>query len=691
MSTNFGYLLLLATGAVHASTPAANEVDNQAPIETLTIEGRNTNLIGDAISSSDGLVGQQELQLRPILRTGEILESVPGMVVTQHSGTGKANQYFLRGFNLDHGTDFATYLDGMPVNMRTHGHGQGYTDLNFIIPEALSRLVYSKGSYNPEINDFNGAGSAQLHTANRFDRGLAELTLGQDNYLRAVLLNSVEVNSGELLFALERNSYDGPWQDIKEDLDKTNGLVKYSQDLTQGFYTITLMAYDNSWNSADQIPKRAVSQGIISELGSLDPTLGGQSSRYSINANWQYGQWQGNAYIIDYDLNLWSNFTYFADNNSQGDQFEQVDKRRIYGAQASYNSEHTWAGYLLEHEFGLDARYDDIDEVGLHLTKAKLRHGSVRTDKVSQYSIGAYWQNTWHWNDNWRSIVSVRFDHFDFEVTDLLGTNSNGVDLSQNSGSNSDSKVSLKSSLIYNLSENWEWYAAFGQGIHSNDARGTTIKVDPADGSAITPVDPIVRTLGYETGIKGFIADQLNTSLSLWSLELDSELLFVGDAGNTEATRPSSRQGLEVTAYYNLTPGWTVDFEYSYSDAEFDDYSADGNLIPGAIEHVLQAGLSVNLDNNVFGSLRARHFGDRPLIEDGSQYSGSSTVWNLRLGYRLDNWRLKADVLNLFDSDAHDIDYFYSSQLAGEASPVDDLHYHIIEPRTVRLSASYLF
>ena len=308
-------------GCIVCLSLVAQGVVAEETIETVVVEGRRINLLGEAISASEGVVGQKEIELRPLLRTGEVLELVPGMVVTQHSGTGKANQYFLRGFNLDHGTDFATTIDGMPVNMRTHGHGQGYTDLNFLIPETVSQLTYKKGAYYADIGDFSGAGSAQIATSNTLKHGVAEATVGEDNYYRLMLMNSTPMAGGETLFALEANRYDGPWSDIEEDLDKLNLLLKHTIPLNGGNLSLSLMAYDNSWNSADQIPGRAVEQGIIDELGSLDGTVGGESSRYSLSAYWQVGGWQGSAYAIDYDLNLWSNFTYFLDDENSGDQF----------------------------------------------------------------------------------------------------------------------------------------------------------------------------------------------------------------------------------------------------------------------------------------------------------------------------------------------------------------------------------
>jgi len=660
-------------------------------IERISIVGREVNLLGQAISASQGFIGQAEISIRPMLRTGEILELVPGMVVSQHSGTGKANQYFLRGFNLDHGSDFSTMVDGMPVNNRTHGHGQGYTDLNFIIPEAIAGVSYKKGAYYAQVGDFSGAGSAHMMTSNKVEHGLVSLSLGQDNYQRLVALDSMKTEDGELFLAFEGNKYDGPWSDINEDLDKTNIIVKYSQALGDGQLTLSLMGYDNSWNSADQIPLRAVKSGLIDELGSIDKTVGGESSRYSANVQWQNEVWTASAYAISYDMQLWSNFTYFLDDPINGDQFEQVDDRNIYGGQVSYQQ----FGELLEmpmtNLFGVQTRIDNIDEVGLYSSTARVRTGVVKSDDVSQSSIGVYWENQLAISDEVRTVFGVRYDYYDFDVRSLIDVNKHGVALGANSGSADDDKVSVKGSVIYTLNDEWETYVSMGQGFHSNDARGTTISIDPMSGEAAQAVDPLVASFGYEVGLRGFWSERFNTSIALWSLSLDDELLFVGDAGNTESSRESERYGAELTGYYRLNPQWTLDFEYAWTDSKFSDEAPEGNLIPGALKHVVQTGVSFDSESGWFGSMRVRHFGKRPLVEDGSVNSDSSTVTNFRVGYQNHDWTVKVDILNLFDSNAHDIDYLYESQLAGESSAQEDIHYHVIEPRTVRMSVSYNF
>ena len=688
------YLALLTSLSLQAPTfvLAADEQlasGNDSDIEHIEISGRDTSLLGRASTASEGIVGKEDIKLRPILRTGEILEFVPGMVVTQHSGTGEANQYFLRGFNLDHGTDFATFVDGMPVNMRTHGHGQGYTDLNFIIPEVVQSLSYQKGVSYADVGDFSGAGSASFHTLSNTDKGLVSTTLGENNYVRFMAMDSLALSDKDNLFvAAERNTYDGPWTDIEENLDKTNLLLSYSQPLAGGKWRLSLMGYDNSWNSADQIPERAVTSGQIDELGSIDDTVGGESSRYSINTEWSNGAWEASAYAIRYNMNLWSNFTYFLDDPVNGDQFEQVDHRNIYGGKLAYQWQDKLAGRTMVNRVGTEFRYDDINEVGLYQSQARERIGVVRSDEVGEFSTGVFAENTLYWNSRLRSVLGLRYDFYHFDVDNRTDINKNGVDLSANSGKASAGNTSLKASLIYQLSPEWETYIAAGQGFHSNDARGTTIEIDPADGSDATQVDPLVDSLGYEVGVRGFVNQRLNTSVSLWQLDLDSELLFVGDAGNTEASDASRRRGIELTAYYRITDVWNFDAEYAHTQAEFTD---SGDDIPGAIEDVLQTGVSADFGNGWSGAARVRHFGERPLIEDGSVKSDASTVVNLQAGYSQANWSVRGEVLNLLDSDDHDIDYLYESQLPGESEPVEDIHYHVLEPRTVRVSLAYHF
>ncbi len=682
--------VLMGIGVLVTTSVGANE--EQQKLETLIVTGKALNLIGESVSASEGVVGQQDIEIRPLLRTGEVLELVPGMVVTQHSGTGKANQYFLRGFNLDHGTDFSTSIDFMPLNMRTHGHGQGYTDMNPVIPELVERINYQKGAYYAHVGDFSGAGGAQISTFSRLPEGRVELTLGEDDFARLVALDSFSMGGGDLVAALELNGYDGPWSDINEDMRKYNLMLKHTRTFREGDLSINLMSYGNDWKSADQIPSRAVAQKLISALGSLDDSLGGDSSRTSISVSWRTDALQLASYAVRYDLSLWSNFTYFLDDPNMGDQFQQVDERWIYGAHGEFRDEFVVGGSTLPYRFGIDVRLDDIAEVALYRSRERVRHGAVRRDAAEELSVGVFADVDIPLSDSLTAVLGLRHDYFDFEVQPLTLLNVNGIDLSQNQGRASESIWSGKASLSYKVNDQSELYAAVGQGFHSNDARGVVSRVDPSDGENIQPVDPLVRSFGYEAGLRMSWQEKLNVSMAAWSLDLDSELLFVGDAGTTEESRKSNRYGVELTAYYRFNQAFTFDMEYAWTHARFADTNTDGRYIPGAVRDVLQAGVSFSSNAGWFGALRGRYFGGRPLIEDNSVRSDSSFLVNARLGREMGDWVVKADLLNLVDSSDHDITYLYSSRLEGEPlDGIEDTHFHVLEPRTLRLSISHSF
>ncbi|GAA0341040.1 TonB-dependent receptor [Bowmanella denitrificans] len=651
--------------------------------EHIAVHGHQTRLLGQALSASEGVIGQGEIAQRPLLRTGEVLELVPGMVVTQHSGSGKANQYFLRGFNLDHGTDFQTSLEGMPLNMRTHGHGQAYTDLNFIVPEFIGNIQYRKGAYHADQGDFATAGSARFFLASALPSMLS-LQLGQDNYQRAVVSHHLALDDATLSVGLEATGYDGPWTDIDEGIRKYNGLVRYNRATDSGQFNLTLMAYDNRWQSADQIPQRAVDQGLIDKLGSLDTTLGGESDRYSLSLNWQWYDWAISAYAIESNLDLFSNFTYYLNDPIQGDQFKQVDKRRIWGGEISRHAFTSLFGKEWTHEVGAQLRYDDIGEVALYNTKARQVLSPVRVDSVDELSSALYWQSELLLTNRLTLSTGVRYDYFDVSVNS---------DLAQNSGDASDDLLSFNASLSYSLTPSLEGYINAGQSFHSNDARGATIQLDPVTGDRAEPVDLLVRGDGMEIGLRYFDSKSLNLSVAIWTLELDSELLFVGDAGNTEASRGSRRYGVEAAAYYWLNNRLSLDMEVALSHSRFRGQEAgEGDRIDGSLPVVASAGFTWQANDNISSSLRIRHFGKRLLDSRGEVRSEPLTVMNLSLTYALQAWQFKLEVLNLLDSDDHDIDYLYESRLPGEPPEgVEDIHYHPIEPRTLRLGATYHF
>lgn len=682
----------LATSLVLVPVPvAATEENIAASFSTIEIRAQNENLLGIGGAASEGEISQERIASLPLLRPGEVLELVPGMIVSQHSGDGKANQYYLRGFNLDHGTDFSTTVDGVPANMPTHAHGQGYTDLNFLIPELVERVVYRKGPYFADEGDFSSAGAAHIGYFRRLDRGLAQLGIGENGYNRALLAGSPAAGKGNLLYALEVFRNDGPWT-VPEDYKKLNGVLKYSQGTRFDGLSLTAMAYDAKWTATDQVPQRAVDAGLISRFGTLDPSTGGKTQRYSLAADWaQQGkdsQTRISGWLLDYRLDLYSNFTYCATDPDPstcvlGDQFKQADRRRAGGFVFNHMIADRWGGFEVENTFGIEGRIDRIRPVGLYATHNRTTLATVREDRVDQRSLAVHGQNHTHWLPWLRTIAGVRADFYRFSVD-----SSNPL----NSGNARDHMVNPKFTAIFGPWRDTELYLNYGRGFHSNDARGATLTVDPVSGVPAEKVTPLIGSRGYELGLRSEPLPGWHTTLALWRLDTASELLFVGDAGITEPSRPGRRHGIEWSNLYVANTWLAFDADLAASKARFRGDDPAGNRIPGAVAFTANLGVTVDDRGPWFGAFRVRHFGPRPLIENNSARSASTTIANLRVGYKIDALtRVTLDLLNLFDRKGSDIDYWYESQLHGEAAPVADIHTHPAEPRTARITLSYRF
>ena len=651
-------------------------------LEAVEVTGNYDNSVGTWDAASQGAVNAKGIEERPMSRTGEVLETVPGMMVTQHSGDGKANQYFLRGYNLDHGTDFATWVAGMPVNMPTHAHGQGYTDLNFLIPELVSRIQYNKGPYFAEDGDFSSVGSARISYAEELPSTLATLTTGQNKYNRALLAGSPQLGAGRMVYGLEYFYTNGPW-DNPEKLHRVNGVLRYAQGSAGNGFNVTAMGYTANWNSTDQIPQRAVQSGQIDSFGAIDPTDGGQSSRYSLSGEWR--QTDGsivrnvNVYAIRSRLSLYSDFTFFLNNPLNGDQIAQVEDRTVAGGAASQTWLTQWGGRDVTNTVGLQLRRDRLSPVAFYSTQSRGLLSVTSQDGVTVSSAAPYVSNTIRWTSWLRSVAGLRYDRQHFDVTSLLPANS---------GSKSDALLSPKISLAFGPWSQTEYFLNWGRGFHSNDARGATQAIDPSTGNPAQPVSPLVRTTGYEMGVRTQYIPKLTASLALWQLRQNSELVFVGDAGTTEPSRASLRTGIEALVQYQARSWLALDAGAGFTRARFSEVEAPGNYIPGAPVAVVSAGATVENLNRWYGALRWRYFGPRPLIEDNSVSSSATSLVNLRVGYAFDKrLRLQLDVFNLLDRKDHDIDYFYASRLAGEpAAGVNDVHFHPVEPRLLRAS-----
>lgn len=646
----------------------------------MVVQGSRNSVLGEAGTANEGVVTQQQLDARTVYRPGELLEAVPGLVVSQHSGEGKANQFYLRGFNLDHGTDLRTTIDGMLVNQRSHSHGQGWTDVNFLIPELSTLLEYRKGPFYAAEGDFSSAGSVSVRYANKLPQGVASLGLGQNGYARTLLADSPQLGDGNLLYAVELLHNDGPFT-VGDNYRKRNGVLRYSQGTEANGFNVTLMAYDAQWHATDQIPLRAVQAGSLGRFDAVDQTDGGKASRYSLSSGWRQSSGNSsaeiNAYVVRNSLDLFSNFTYFLDDPVNGDQFNQPDRRTTTGINASQTWITTFLERSSENTVGAQFQNDNIFN-GLHNTVARQRLSTTRSDHIVERSLGLYLENKTLWTDKFRTVAGVRADNFRFKV------DSNNA---ANSGTSSASKASPKLNLIFGPWNKTEFYTSAGYGFHSNDARGTTISVNPKDGTAADKVPPLVRSKGFELGVRTEAIAGLQSALSVYRLDFDSELTFAGDAGTTEAGRPSRRIGFEFSNYYKPTRWLTLDADVSFARARFRDVDLVGNRIPGAVEGVVSLAAAVDNVGPYFGALQLRFFGPRPLIENNSVRSKSTATLNGRIGYKFSpKVKLELEAFNLTNRQNSAIDYYYESQLKGEAAKVNDIHFHPIESRSLRLT-----
>jgi outer membrane receptor protein involved in Fe transport len=670
--------------AILFSAPTIAFADDEltTPLNTVVVEGSRASQLGVAESASAGIVTQKQLEARTVYRPGELLEVTPGLIVSQHSGEGKANQFYLRGINLDHGTDLRTTVDGMLVNERTHAHGQGWTDMNFMIPELASYLEYAKGPYSAEQGDFASAGAVSVNYANTLAQGIASVGIGENGYARTLIADSPALGNGNLLYALEMFKNDGPFVN-KDKYRKLNGVLRYSEGTEANGFNVSLMAYKAHWNATDQIPQRAVDAGL-DRFDAIDPTDGGEAHRYSLSGAWirtgTDSTTKVNAYVIQNQLDLYSNFTYFLDHPDTGDQFAQPDRRITLGLNASHAWRHNLFSRASETVVGLQLQSDDIHN-GLYDTQARQRIATTREDHVRERSAGLFVQNAIKWTPWFRTVLGAREDYFHNQVDSWLPVNS---------GTANGRQFSPKAALVFGPWDKTEFYVNLGRGFHSNDARGTTIRVDPKNpDTAATREAPLVASRGLELGARSELIKGLQTSLALYQLDYDSELLFAGDAGSTADTgRPSRRRGFELSNYYKLASWLTVDADIAYARTRYRDSDPAGRFIPGSIEGVASLALTVDNVGPWFGALQLRYFGPRPLIEDNSVRSNATGTLNGRIGYKISpKLRVSMEVYNLTDRRDSAIDYYYESRLPGEpAGGVSDIHFHPIESRSVRLN-----
>jgi hypothetical protein len=711
----FAALFVASTGIAAADSSATPGTAGAEPgLDQITVVATG---VSNMTAASAGDVSHDQMMSQPLLRPAAVLENIPGLIVTQHSGEGKANQYFLRAFNLDHGTDLALEVDDMPVNMPTHAHGQGYSDLNFLIPELAGDLHYKKGPYYADEGDFATAGTARISLLSDVPTS-ATLGFGEDGYRRALLLGATAVAGGTLLGAGEIYHNDGPF-DVPDDYNRLNGVLRYRRGTDQDYFTVTAMAYSGKWNSTDQVPEHAIADGIIDRFGSLNPSDGGTSSRESLSFSRikrsDSDQVQFSAYVIRYKLDLYSTFTYYLRDPVDGDQMLQRDDRIVYGFKGSKTWYTEILGFPMSNVLGAQARVDDIRDVGIFSTFERQITGTTQNAGALESSGAVYAENSIVWTDAVRTTLGVREDQFDFDVRDKMLNLDGSCNIASDpegcvTGNKKANIFSPKFGLVLGPWAKTTFFVNAGAGYHSNDARGVTRSGENPD---ISPVTPLTRATSAEVGVSTHIVPDWETSFDLFELKLKSELVFDGDAGVTAPNGATTRTGVEWTNSYHINSWLSAQLDATFTRARF-DANADpddlgcgdaapghpcvtpiaivGRYIPNSPTNVVDAGLTANHPSGWFGALRARHFGDSPLVEDNSAKSPQYTTVDGQLGFQKPKeWLIALDVFNLADVKWNDIEYYYVSRLKNEVSPSADYVVHPGVPRTFRARFTYYF
>ena len=666
-------LALAVTSIIVSLNTAELLAQNSQAIEEIVVFGRNQDLVGTAEAASEGSVSGADLLVKPLFKTAELLESMPGMVAVQHSGSGKANQYFLRGFNLDHGTDYSVMVDGIPMNLRSHGHGQGYLDVNGLIPETVERIDYRKGPYRADMGDFSMAGASMIKTIDRLDDNFVTLGSGEFGWRRLAGGVTHETQDSSLTFIGEYKQNDGPWQK-EEDLNHLALWTKYSRYMDFGNLMVTLSGYEADWDPTEQIPERAFGTAACpDEFCALDPTAEGETSRWILTSELTGEDWAATLYGQLYDWTMSSNPTYDY-------QINQFDKRWTIGGKFNKTLIDEMRFTLIG---GGDFRHDDGSRIGVEHTDRGVYVEDIGANAIEETSYGTYLEATWHATNTLRVIGGVRADYFDFQTSAL---NSLSV-----SGTDSDTQVSPKMALAWNALDDLELYANWGRGFHSNDARGVVNSIDPVPG--------LSQGTGKELGGRWTVGDFKFTA-TYWWLDQDSELIFVGDSNSVEPKGASERDGYEFTLFWQPATWLGIDAVYTHSDARYVN-NPEGDFVEQAVEEAGQIGISASR-NDWDLALRLRYLGPYALTADNTQRSESLTMVSVRGAWHWNNLTAFAEVINLMDTDKKEIVYYYPAYAAGldpAGQTSEDIDCDVLDctisratvPGNVRLGLAYKF
>jgi outer membrane receptor protein involved in Fe transport len=682
--------------AQQAPAPAPASPDEGAPaLQTVTVTAERLNLIGTAVTASQGVVVNDELALTPAFRPGQLLETVPGLTVTSHSGEGKANQYMMRGYNLDHGTDFAVSVDGMPVNEPTHAHGQGYADLNFLIPELATGVSYTKGTYYADAGDFASVGSVHVNYRNTTEDQVSAAG-GMFGFQRLYSAGSTRAGEGDVLGALELQHYDGPWTN-PDDQRKVNAVIRYSEGIPKDGLSLTAMFYHGLWNATTDQPERAVSQGLIGRFGSLDPSDGGQAQRGSLSAQYRKeldgGSLSASAYLISNQLTLWNNFTHFLTDPVHGDQEAQHEERWTVGGDVSIAHGADFADVHNDVLAGLHTRFDSNDVSHLPTEERMLLDtsdvaavnaplGFSERDHVHLASVALFVQATTIWTEWFRSVLGLREDYL------------HGSDSGTNYGTASGTLAEPKVSLIFTPTDTTELYMSWGRGFHSDDLRG----VNQARISGVPGAPLLASQTGEELGFRRQIMSSIALTLSLYNLDAQSETTYDPDAGMDSAGPASRRYGVELNVTYQPLRWLEIYASYSANHARFrvpyDDGTGHvGEYLPNAPFAAGSLNIYVKNLGRWQGGLEYRYVSAFPLSSDNVVQGHGYGEWSGDAHYALPGgWDFALGLYNILNTHADAAEFWYVDRLPGEpAGGVADVHAHPLEPFSFRVTISKSF
>lgn len=644
-------------------------------------------------AASSSAIRDFDLKVKPVRSAQDILQLVPGLMIAQHAGGGKAEQIFLRGFDADHGTDVGLYVDGIPVNMVTHGHGQGYADLHFIIPELIEGVEVYKGPYFSQFGNFGTAGSVQMRTTDHPEHNLVKMEGGMFQTAKATTVLKIPTNGMHQSAYVAGQYYhsNGPVED-PQGFMRANFLGKFHTHLSpKSELGISLGAFASAWNASGQIPERAVEDGIITRWGSIDPLEGGSTSRKNFSVDYHFMEgddhdFQLQAYMTQYDFKLYSNFTFWLDDPVNGDMIEQNDHRRIYGINARYGFRKNLGRIRSHTRAGGGVRSDHID-LSLWKSPERNRMFAYTSHSVAETNLDFWISQDLVFSRQFKIQAGLRGDYFLFDVVDHLEQEgATDPDLVRASGYAQKALLSPSLNVVWSPLRDLDIFVNGGTGFHSNDARDVVVaqRMD-------LDIETLPRALGSELGLRAGLGRRMIATLAAWYLHLEEELVFVGDAGTTEISGETRRTGLDAELRFQLAAWLWGDVDVNLSDGRYLREAEGANHIPLAPRVTSQGGLNMQHPSGLEASLRYRYIGDRPANEDNSVVASGYFLANLVLAYSWNHFRVFAQVENLLNTTWNEAQFDTESRLFNEALPVSEIHYTPGNPLNVQAGISYEF